>query len=357
MAWKKINSAVQMWEKPALGTLDQKDGRRYMALCIDPSSKNPYRGIARQVVDREGDVNVSGYVDISKLILVESDDLLNWRETGDLEIKGLEKILERLVDGDIKSKVFVGLEDPDIILGEEGIKHVYFTIPFVYERNGKKTNDVYVGHAFGKSLNHLTATDPVLRGINKKIRGFKEICPVPSEGSKRFVMSETSFYKGRSKIYGEKDTEYSAIGLSQADDLAGEWKFLKLIHDPEEDPKEWCAGSSSPCRIFDPDTLNHNGFLVGIMNGRELPEIIDGKIFYKKFRPGLFLFDPKKREMNWISDEPLLEDPLATTITFASELILLNEKEALLYAHVNDSFVRVYKLNLNEVRKMLPKNI
>ncbi len=357
MAWKKINSAVQMWDKPALGTLDQKDGKRYMALCIDPSSKNPYRGIARQVVDREGDVDVSGYVDISKLVLVESDDLLNWRETGDLKIKGLEKILEKLVKGDRKNKLFVGLEDPDIFIGGDGMKHVYFTIPFVYERDGNKTNDVYVGHAFGKSLNHLTATDPVLNGINKKIRGFKEICPVPLERNKRLVMSETSVYKGKSLIYGGKDKEYSATGLSQAEDLAGEWKFLKLIHDPEEDPKEWCAGSSSPCRIFDPKILNINGSLVGIMNGRELPEITEGKILYKKFRPGLFLFDPKKLEMNWISDEPLLEDPTATTITFASELVQLNKKEALLYAHVNDSFVRVYKLNLNEIRKMLPKKI
>ena len=177
MAWKKLNECVDMWEKPVLGTENQKDGKRFMALCVDPTSKNPYFGIARQVVERMGNEDISGYLDRSKLVIVKSYNLLNWKIVGDLEIKELKNILDELKG---KGEEFIGLEDPDILVGKDGKKHVYFTIPFLY--NKKSLNDsnrynVYVGHAQGNSLANLTATEAVLGKFNEEIVGFKEICP------------------------------------------------------------------------------------------------------------------------------------------------------------------------------------
>jgi hypothetical protein len=88
MGWKKLNEQVEYWETPILGTENQKNGERFMALCVDPLSKNPHRGIARQVIERIGHEDILGYLDRSKLVIVESYDLLNWQIIKDLEIKG-----------------------------------------------------------------------------------------------------------------------------------------------------------------------------------------------------------------------------------------------------------------------------
>lgn len=352
MAWKKLNEFADFWEKPVLGTEKQTDGKRYMALCVDPESENPYRGIAREVVAREGSPDVPGFLDRSKLIIVESYDLLNWEIVGDLKIRGIESIINKLM-GDAKYKrKFIGLEDPDILVDEKGKRHVYFTIPFKYKIQKGLTyineSDVYVGHAEGNNLESLTATMPVLGRVDNEIVGFKEICPLPIfDNTGRFVLTEVFVHRGNER-------KYSAIGVSKAKNLSGKWDYIKLVHDPEKESRKWCAGHSSPCRIFNPDILNHKGYLVGIMNGREPTEEIDGKKYYKKFRPGLFLFDSKSSDIIWIDDEPLLEDPIATTITFASELVYLNKKEVILYAHPNDSFVRAYRLNIQKIKERLP---
>ncbi len=93
------------------------------------------------------------------------------------------------------------------------------------------------------------------------------------------------------------------------------------------------------------------------MNGREKTKEVNGKKYYGKFRPGLFLFDNESGDIIWVANEPLFEDPIATTITFASELISLSKKEAILYAHPNDSFVRAYRINVESLKRMLPRKI
>lgn len=355
MSWKKLNECSEIWDKPVLGSEEQKDGKRYMALCIDLVNRNPYRGIARQIIDRRGSPDIPGFLDRSKLIIVESYDLLNWKIIGDLAMKGLEKVISELL-GDAKDeKDFIGLEDPDILVDESGKKHVYFTIPFKYKISHGVTDvhryDVYVGHAEGNNLEQLTATKPVLGRVDNKIVGFKEICPSPIvNNGERFVLAETF-------VDRDGERKYSAISVSKARNLSKKWEYKKLVHDPEKESKYWCRGHSSPCRIFDPALLSSGKYLVGIMNGRETTEEIEGKKHYRKFRPGLFLFDAKSGDIVWVDNEPLLEDPIATTITFASELVCLNKKEAILYAHPNDSFVRAYKLNLQKIKERLPEDL
>ena len=95
---------------------------------------------------------------------------------------------------------------------------------------------------------------------------------------------------------------------------------------------------------------------VGIMKGRVKSIFVDGKKVYGKFRPGLFIYDYKKEKIVWVDKEPLLEDPLSTGITFASDFIYLGDGEGILYAHVNDRFVRAYKLKADLLIKRLPKN-
>ena len=346
MVWKKLNQYVKILDKPVLGSEKQEDGKRYMALCIEPKSKNPYRGIAREIINRQGSPDIPGFLDKSKLIIVESYDLLNWEIVGDLKLKKLEKIIIKLLKNQQDKKEFIGLEDPDILVDESGTKHVYFTIPFKYKE--MDWYDVYVGHAEGDSLDNLTVTLPVLEKINEEISGFKEICPSPIlNNGGRFVLAETFVNRG-------VERKYSAISVSKAKNLFEKWNYIKLVHDPEKESKKWCAGHSSPCRFFDANMLKHGKYLVGIMNGREPTEEINGKKYYKKFRPGLFLFDNESADIIWIDNEPLLEDPIATTITFASELICLNKKEAILYAQPHDSFVRAYKLDLEKIKKKLP---
>ena len=340
-----------MWEKPVLGSEDQKDGKRFMALCIDPTSKNPYMGIVRQVTERVGSVDVPGYTDKSRLLIVKSDDLLKWNVVGDLRIDGIEETLKNLGG---KDKEFIGLEDPDIIIDENGIKHVYFTIPFKHKT--KSTNDttrydVYVGHAEGRNLNNLFSTGPVLGKLNDEIAGFKEICLVPSTNIKyKTFLAETFVSRKQGK-------GFSAIGIARTESLGGGWIYQKLVHSPELESRGWCAGHTSPCRIFDPNFLKQDKYLVGIMNGREHTKIAGSKEVYGKFRPGLFLFDNKSEDIVWIDENPLFEDPIASTITFASDLVYLNDKEVILYAHPNDSFVRAYRLNAFKLKALLPAQL
>ena len=136
------------------------------------------------------------------------------------------------------------------------------------------------------------------------------------------------------------------------------WKFERLVFDPRKHGKPWCAGYASPCKILSQSTINvSNNLLLGFCTGNSGEYFKDGKKYRGDFEPGLFLFNPKTGEIPWIAENSLFKDPKAKTITFASEVIPLNEKELILYAHPNDSFIRAYRINLKELKKLLPKSI
>jgi hypothetical protein len=342
----KINGAVSMYKKPALGTV--KDGdTRYMALSIDRKSKNPYLAIAREITKSNKDnPNICRNVDESKLIAIESKDRLNWKKTYDLKIKGIEKIIKKLSG---KNKYFIGLEDPDIWRDEKGITHIYFTIAFKYK---KKTGfEVYLGHAQGKKLNNMSATPPVLSPIpSKNIKGFKEVSiSVSNKKNYRINLTEAVIFKN--------NNEFSAIATTKSRDMAKPWKHLGIALNPKKMKYLWCKGELSSCCFFPKDFVMYNNLLVGIINGREHKKIVGHKKVYGKFRPGLILFNPETGRIPWISKEPLFEDPDSKGVTFASDFIHTKKYEGILYAHVNDSFVRAYKINLKELKRLLPKKI
>jgi hypothetical protein len=336
---EKLNSVVSMYKKPVLGDVIGKNPA--MALSVDktPDSNGFYYGIARIITKRQGNPDIPGFIDRSKLIIVKSKDLLNWEEHSDLQIHGIQEIINSIPQED---KEFIGLEDPDIIVDKEGTRHVYFTIAYkLKERFGY---NVYLGHAQGKDLENLSATEPLLGPIpEKNIEGAKE-----STFNEDYVLNEVIQFEPE---------EASLISLSKVEDLGKPFQFQKILLDPREMNHSWCAGHLSPCCIFDKDFVSYKNMLVGIVNGREKTKNIRGNRVYGKFRPGLILFNPETGEIPWIDDNCLFEDPKATTITFASDFIQTSKDKGILYAHPNDSFVRAYQIDAKELKKYLDEKV
>jgi len=357
----KINEAVSMYIKPVL---KGKAEQRVMALAVDKAQK-PFIGLAREITKSKGSVDVPGFVDESKLIVVESADALNWKKKKDLEIKNIGEIIREL-EGD--DRYFIGLEDPDIWADENGKKHVYFTIAFKYKE--KEGYGVYLGHAEGSSIEKLVASKPVLAPVGK-FRGFKE-------AAVSLVKKNNCWMNLTEALLVENGDELSVIVSAKAANISKPWEYKEVVLNPKkikiplgfltlqlgkgnktqlkEIKYEWCKGDASPCCFFPKDFLDRGDLLVGIINGREQKKVVNGKRVYGKFRPGLILFNPKTGKIPWISPEPLFEDPDARTITFASDFLRTGKKEGILYAHINDSFIRAYKIDGRELEKYVPQN-
>ena len=257
MTWKKLSNAVSYWSKPVLGTFSGK--KPIMALAVDKNSSNPYLGLARVIIKRKGNPNMPGFLDRSKLIIVDSKNGLKWEKRTDLKIKGIDKIINNRVH---KDRFFIGLEDPDIFV-ERGIRNVYFTIAFKIKN--KKGYEVFLGHAQGKSLYDLTATIPTLHPLNKFVKGFKEvtISPVKFNGF-RISLNEELVFNGRREI--------SVISASKAKSLEKEWEYLKIVLNPKNIKYSWINNEASPC-CFIP--IKNKNLLVGIVNGREPTKTIN----------------------------------------------------------------------------------
>lgn len=344
MAWKKLSTGIDMWDVPCLGSVKPKNGQRFMALCVDPTSKKPYRGLARQVIDREGTQDVAGYLDTSKLVKIESDDLLNWTVVGGLQMRSIDDEIEKLQTDKLR---FLGLEDADIIRDEKGSLHVYFTI--AYKIIGRIACAVYLGHATGRDLDSLVARTPLL-GPLPEIDGFKELAASPENNGKHYHLTEIMIDK--------EDEDTSAIAAVRAEKWNSNWTFEHVALHPKQQKYDWCAGYASPCRILSREALKAPPNLnVLIFNGRETALIRNKQKIYRKFRPGLALYNPSTGTIPWVDSAPLFEDPAATTITFASDVIPYDKEHCLIYAHPNDSFVRAYKVSYDAIRARLPKKL
>jgi hypothetical protein len=73
------------------------------------------------------------------------------------------------------------------------------------------------------------------------------------------------------------------------------------------------------------------------------------------FSVGLFIYDYEHGVIDWVSPKPLIIDSKAKTITFASQFVEIGLGKGILYAHVDDSFVRAYGLTANQLKELLPK--
>jgi hypothetical protein len=73
------------------------------------------------------------------------------------------------------------------------------------------------------------------------------------------------------------------------------------------------------------------------------------------FSVGLFIYDYENGKIDWVSPEPFIQDSEATIITFASQFVCTKKGKGILYAHVDDSFVRAYTLEAEKIKALLPK--
>ncbi|MFA6353946.1 MAG: hypothetical protein WCW93_03360 [Candidatus Paceibacterota bacterium] len=327
------------------GKVIEKDNRfkHVMAITLNPRS-NFKDGIVRCVISREGDLEIKGYIDRSELYKIKGDSLESFKIGERLNIKNEKEIINKLIeeDGD-----FIGLEDPDIWIDEKtDLMHVYFTIPIIYADKEKRTR-IHLGHAVGKDLDNLEMTIPVLIDSDHLRAKEVSIAPLNKKGF-RYNLFE-------SRDHG-KDITSSIINVAIVKDMGKEWKFGDTVFAPREHNIPWIGGYASPGSLFPPTFINvGEGKRLGVINGREVSQKIDNKIKYGMFSVGLFIYDYENGKIDWVSPKPFIQDSEAKIITFASQFVETKLGEGILYAHVDDSFIRAYTLNADKIKALLPK--
>jgi len=327
------------------GRVIEKDNRfkHVMAITLNPKS-NYKEGIVRCVVSREGDIQIRGYKDRSELYKIKGDSLESFKIGARLNIKNEKEILDKLIGED---EDFIGLEDPDIWIDEKtDLMHVYFTIPIISIDKNKR-NRIHLGHAVGKDLDSLEMTMPVLQDNGKFRAKEVSIVPVNKKGF-RFNLIES---KER-----ETGVSYSVVQVAIVKDMRGSWEYGEVVFHPAEQNIPWIAGHASPGPLFSKNFINvGEGKLLGVINGREANKKVGDQTKYGIFSVGLFIYDYENGKIDWVSPEPFIRDSEAITITFASQFVETKPGEGVLYAHVDDSFVRAYTLEADKVKTLLPK--
>jgi hypothetical protein len=189
-------------------------------------------------------------------------------------------------------------------------------------------------------------TMPVL--MDEGAGGAKEvsIAPIGKQGV-RYNLVESSAQ--------EEDTAYSTVRTAIAEDMGGPWEFGETVFHPGESQIPWIGGHASPGPLLPKDFIDvGEGRLLGIMNGREANQKRGAEIRYGMFSVGLFIYDYENGKIDWVSPEPFIQDSQAKTITFASQFVAQGRGRGVLYAHVDDSFVRAYALDAEAMRSLLP---
>lgn len=324
--------------------VEDKRFSHMMAITLNPNSGYK-EGIIRCITNREGDVEIKGYVDRSELYTVSGDSLEHFAVGERLQIKNEKEILEELTP---EGWECIGLEDPDIwIDGKTGLTHVYFTIPIKPPNSIEKIR-IHLGHAVGKDLRSLEMTAPVLLDDNVLGASAKEvsIAPVNSKGV-RYNLIESRDRK--------PEATYSVVKVAIAENMGKQWKYGDTVFHPAEHKISWIGGHASPGPLFSKEFIDvGKNKLFGVMNGREANQKVGSKIKYGTFSVGLFIYDYENGKIDWVSPEPFIQDSEAKTITFASQFVETNPGEGILYAHVDDSFVRAYTLYAEGMRALLP---
>ena len=333
-----------------LGKVIETDNQfsHVMAITLDPTSE--YKdGVLRCITSRGGDIAIAGNIDRSELHRISGKSLEKFTIGQRLKIKNEEKITKEL---NSRGLDFLGLEDPDIFIDEDtGLTHLYFTMPFHHRKIGIKSS-TYLGHAVGENLDSLEMTKPVLM-TDSAGSGAKEVSIVPKNKSGyRYNLIESS--------KNEEDFVYSTVRVVISHDMGKPWEFSHIAFHPKEHNISWIAGHASPGPLFPKNFIDvGDGKLLGIINGCEANKRIGKDVKYGNFSIGLFIYDFENGKIDWVSPKPFIQDSEAgkdggRAITFASQFVLTKPGEGILYAHVDDSFVRAYTLSAEQVKLLLP---
>jgi len=313
-----------------------------MAIALD--SRSGYKdGVIRCITNRSGDVATSGYIDRSVLHKVHGDSLDHFLIGERLKIRNQEEVVAQLAGETLD---FLGLEDPDIYIDEKtGLTHLYFTMPF--HNKGKHGMLIHLGHAAGNDLDSLEMTMPVL--IDEGAGGAKEVSIAPANKNGVHYNLIESSKSEEHLIYS-----YSTIRVAIAEDMGKPWKFGETVFYPPERNIPWIGGHASPGPLFPKSFIDMGeGKLLGVLNGREANQRVGDEIKYGIFSVGLFIYDYENGKIDWVSSEPFIQDSEARTITFVSQFVEQEKGSGILYAHVDDSFVRAYTLNAEEIKQLL----
>jgi len=317
--------------------------KHVMAITLDPRT-NYRKGLVRCIISRSGNLVFKGNIDRSELHLITADSLEHFKIGERLKIESEEEIISKLIPegGD-----FIGLEDPDIWIDETtDLMHLYFTIPIIIDHKNKKTQ-IHLGHAVGKSLDSLKMTMPVLIARENDRAKEVSIAPLNSKGF-RYNLIES---KDR-----QTDISYSTVKVAIVEDMGKSWKYGGIAFHPAEHNIPWIAGHASPGPLFSKNFIDvGEGRLLGIINGRETNQKIGDEIKYGIFSVGLFIYDYENGKIDWVSSKPFIRDSEAKIITFASQFVETEPGKGILYAHIDDSFVRAYTLEAEKIKKLLPK--
>ena len=319
-----------------------------MAIALNPVSEYK-EGVLRCITSREGGIAIAGNIDRSELHCITGKSLEKFIIGERLKIKNEYEIIKEL-NG--KNLDFLGLEDPDIFIDEDTtLTHLYFTMPFHNKKiHGKSST--YLGHAVGKNIDSLEMTMPVLM-TDSVGDGAKEVSIAPkNKNGYRFNLIESS--------KKEKDFTYSTVRVAVSHDMGEPWEFGHIAFHPKEHNISWIAGHASPGPLFPKSFIDiGDGRLLGIINGCEANKKINKDIKYGDFSVGLFIYDYENGKINWVSQKPFIRDSEAginggRAITFASQFVETKQGEGILYAHIDDSFVRAYTLNAEKIKFLLP---
>ena len=320
-----------------------------MAITLDPRTGNK-EGIIRCITSRTGEYGGSGHIDRSALFKIKGETLEKFEITDELKIRNSKEIIDKLKGegGD-----FIGLEDPDIWIDEENdLMHVYFTMPVKTaekDEEGENIWNVNLGHAVGKDLDSLEMTAPTLLGSHGRNVKEVSIAPLNSKGF-RYNLIESSNKKG--------EWTYSTVQVAIAHDMGKPWEFGEIVFHPADYDLSWIGGHASPGPLLPKSFIDlGENKMLGIMNGCEANRKVNGKTKYGTFSIGLFIYDYENGKIDWVSPEPLIQDTETSdkrAITFASQFVETKVGEGILYAHVDDSFVRAYTLNGKEIEAILP---
>lgn len=246
----------------------------------------------------------------------------------------------------------MGNEDPDIWFDDEtGLLHLYFTMPF---RNAKEDRmSISLGHAIGKSLDSLRMTDPVFTDTAMVDNGLMDvakelsIAPKNAQGS-RFNLVESA--ERRNGVW------YSVVRKMEVKDMSRGWEMREVLFHPANNAITWAGEHASPGPLMPSSFLDiGKGKLVGFMNGRESSDRSGSEVKYGKFSIGLFVYDYENGKIEWVSPNSFIFDSEATTITFASQFVETGGGNGVLYAHVDDSFIRSYDVDAESIKRLLPK--
>ncbi len=137
--------------------------------------------------------------------------------------------------------------------------------------------------------------------------------------------------------------------------MGRDWQLGDVVFHPADHEIAWAGEHASPGPFLPKVFLDvGENKLLGFLNGREVSDRSGEVTRYKTFSVGLFIYDYEIGKIEWVSPEPFIRDSEAQTITFASQFVQTSPDKGMLYAHVDDSFVRAYELDVYALQTLLP---